>query len=231
MACCAASCQGVFDLRGKLVTGLVRPQVTISVHGHLERGVAHERLQALWLDPGNGPVNTGKQTSSVDLNYKPRHLNKVIELWEDGQPVYYTSWGVGPGTVPYEQGKKMCKTYADAINIEFEHGLFDLKDLREFMRGLKDGGGTRSGHRFPATFVTPAHSRAQTKPSMYANSWVIGQIWDAGVTGIHICHARDPKATAVAAHMVSRYLLSPCPRPGSRACAAPARVLRAASGA
>ena len=154
--------------------------------------------------PGNGPVNTGKQTSSVDLNYKPRRLNKVIELWEDGQPVYYTSWGVGPGTDPYEQGKKMCKTYADAINIEFEHGLFDLKDLREFMRGLKDGGGTRSGHRFPATFVTPP-ILGLSEAYMYANSWVIGQIWDAGVTGIHICHARDPKATAVAAHMASRY--------------------------
>ena len=37
------------------------------------------------------PINTGKQTSSVDLNYKPRRFNKVIELWEDGQPAYYTT--------------------------------------------------------------------------------------------------------------------------------------------
>lgn len=152
----------------------------------------------------DGSVNSGKQTSSVDLNYKPRRLNKVIELWEDGQPVYYTSWGVGPGVDPYERGKKMCKTYADAINIEFEHGLYDLKDLREFMRGLKDGGGTRSGHRFPATFVTPP-VLGLNENYMMANSWVLGQIWDAGVTGIHICHARDPKAIEVGAHFASRY--------------------------
>jgi 2-keto-3-deoxy-L-rhamnonate aldolase RhmA len=38
-------------------------------------------------------------------------------------------------------------------------------------------------------------------------SWrrALGQIWDAGVMGLHICHARDPKAIEVAAHMASRY--------------------------
>ena len=32
------------------------------------------------------PINSGRQTSSVDPDYKPRRFNKVIELWEDGQP-------------------------------------------------------------------------------------------------------------------------------------------------
>ena len=68
------------------------------------------------------PVNSGKQPSLVDRNYKPRRLNKCIELWEDGQPIYYTGAGVGPGVDPYEQGKRMCKTWADAINYEMEHG-------------------------------------------------------------------------------------------------------------
>jgi len=152
----------------------------------------------------NAPVNSGQQPSSVDLNYKPRRLNKCIELWEDGQPIYYTGWGVGPGVDPYEQGKKMCKTWADAISIEMEHGLFDLKDLREFMRGLKDGGGTRSGHKFPTTFVTPpvigldeAYARA--------NTWVLEQVLCTGVTGIHICHARDTKAIETYALMGCRY--------------------------
>ena len=156
---------------------------------------------------GRGPINSGRQTSSVDLNYKPRRLNKVIELWEDGQPVYYTGWGVGPGVDPYEQGKRMCKTYADCISIEMEHGLYDLKALREFMRGLADGGGTRSGHRMPATFVTPPVI-GLNEAYMLANSWVLQQIWEAGVTGLHICHARDPKAIEVAAHMCSRYPFS-----------------------
>ncbi len=150
------------------------------------------------------PVNSGQQPSSMDPNYKPRRLNKVIELWEDGQPIYYTGAGVGPGIDPYEQGKKMAKTWADAINYEMEHGLFDLKDLREFMRGLKDGGPTRSGHKFPVVFVTPpvigldeAYARA--------NTWVLEQILCTGVMGIHICHARDPKAVETYAHMGCRY--------------------------
>src|SRR5471032_2382711 len=36
-----------------------------------------------------------KQPSSVDMNYKPRRLNKCVELWEEGQPIYYTGWGMG----------------------------------------------------------------------------------------------------------------------------------------
>ena len=167
-------------------------------------GVGLAATQAMAQRGANAPVNSGKQPSSVDLNYKPRRLNKAIELWEDGQPIYYTGWGVGPGVDPYQQGKKMAKTWADAISIEMEHGLFDLKDLREFMRGLKDGGPTRSGHKFPATFVTPpvigldeAYARA--------NTWVLEQILCTGVTSIHICHARDPKAIETYALMGCRY--------------------------
>jgi 4-hydroxy-2-oxoheptanedioate aldolase len=154
--------------------------------------------------PAARPINTGKQPSTVDLNYKPRRLNKCIELWEDGQPIYYTGAGVGPNVDPYEQGKKMCKTWADAISYEMEHGCFDLKELREFMRGLKDGGGTKSGHRFPTVFVSPpiigldeAYARA--------NTWVIEQLLCTGVMGIHICHARDPKAIETYMHMGARY--------------------------
>jgi len=145
-----------------------------------------------------------KQPSSVDVNYKPHRLNKCIELWQDGQPIYYTGAGVEAGVDPYQQGIKMAKTWADAINYEMEHGLFDLKDLREFMRGLKDGGPTRSGHVMPTVFVTPpvigldeAYARA--------NTWVLEQILCTGVMGIHICHARSAKAIETYAHMGSRY--------------------------
>jgi 4-hydroxy-2-oxoheptanedioate aldolase len=140
----------------------------------------------------------------VDLNYKPRRLNKVIELWEDGQPIYYTGSGTGPGVDPYVQGKKMAKTYADAINYEMEHGALDFAGLREFMRGLADGGPTRSGHRFPAVFVSPP-AIGLDETYMRVNSWMLSQILDAGVMGVHICHARDPKAIEVAAHEAIRY--------------------------
>lgn len=149
-------------------------------------------------------INTGKQTSFVDLNYKPRRFNKVIELWEDGQPAYYTTVRPTRGVDGYELGKAMCKTWADMINYDMEHDLFDLRELRDFMQGLADGGGTRSGHRMPAVFVT-SPVLGLSEDYMLANSWVLGQILDMGVTGIQICHARDPKAVEVAAHQACRY--------------------------
>ena len=53
---------------------------------------------------GPRPVNSGVQPSSVDLNYKPRRVNKVIELWEDGQPAYFVESGLTPSIDPYAQG-------------------------------------------------------------------------------------------------------------------------------
>ena len=47
---------------------------------------------------GRGPAtHANTQPSMVDLNYKPRRINKAIELWEDGQPIYYNGAGLGPG--------------------------------------------------------------------------------------------------------------------------------------
>src|SRR3982750_1207765 len=75
------------------------------------------------------PINSGVQPSTVDFNYKPRRINKAIELWEDGQPVYYTGSGLGPGVDPYAQGVKMARTWYDAINVEMEHGALDFSQL------------------------------------------------------------------------------------------------------
>ena len=149
-------------------------------------------------------INSGVQPSSVDLNYKARRFNKAIELWEDGQPVFYATERPTPGVNAYERGKLMCKTYADAINYDMEHVPFNVTELGEFMRGLADGGGTRSGHRFPAVFVT-CPVLGLSEEYAIANSWVMGQILDTGVSGIQLCHARDPKAVEVMAHMACRY--------------------------
>ena len=81
------------------------------------------------------PVNSHTQPSSVDFNYRPRRLNKAIELWEDGQPIYYNGAGLGPGVDAYAQGVKMSQTYLDAINVEMEHECLDFMGLREVMRG------------------------------------------------------------------------------------------------
>jgi 4-hydroxy-2-oxoheptanedioate aldolase len=142
-------------------------------------------------------MGSGKQPSSADPNYKPRRVNKAIELWEDGQPMYYVSWGPSGEGNGYEMGKKMARTWADAICIDLEHACFDLADVRNFVRGLVDGGPTRSGHRTPATFC-PMPVIGYSKDYMESNSWVVAQILACGVMGVDVCHARDPKAIAAA---------------------------------
>jgi 4-hydroxy-2-oxoheptanedioate aldolase len=154
--------------------------------------------------PGPRPVNSSVQPSSVDLNYKPRRVNKVIELWEDGQPAYFLDSGLTPSIDPYAQGVRMARTWADAINVEMEHNPLDFVGLCEFMRGLVDGGPTRSGHRTPAVFVETCIIGLD-EAYMRANSWVIEQLLDCGIHGIHICHARDTKAIQVASQMAMRY--------------------------
>jgi 4-hydroxy-2-oxoheptanedioate aldolase len=126
--------------------------------------------------------------------YKPRRHNKAIELLEDGQPFYYI--GADPRLPGYEQGRAMAGTWADAINWEMEHGTFDLANLREFMKGLADGGPTRSGHRFP-TVIVSMPVLGYSEEYMYANSWVVAQVLSTGANALSLCHARDPKAVEV----------------------------------
>lgn len=118
----------------------------------------------------------------------PRRVNKAIELLELGQPIYYTTSRGG-----YDEGVKLAQTWADYINYELEHGAFDMTRLREFMRGLVDGGPTPSGHRTPTVIATfPALGIDEA--SVRANHWMIQQVLAAGVHGVLLCHARTPGA-------------------------------------
>ena len=88
-----------------------------------------------------------------------KRVNRVIDMWLKGQPVYYAQISGGG----YEQGKEMAATKADYITYEMEHGPLDFKELREFMRGLVDAGPARTGHKTPAVIVT-LRSRARPTP-------------------------------------------------------------------
>jgi 4-hydroxy-2-oxoheptanedioate aldolase len=155
-----------------------------------------------WLGEGSkgggfkSYAGTGKQASKVDRNYKPRRLNKAIELWEDNQTVFYAEYGPTGVADGYAYGKLMAKTWADAINYEMEHASFDFSHLRSFMQGLVDGGPTASGHRTPMVFVTLPMT-GYSEAYMEANSWAILQALSAGAHGVHICHMRDPAAAEV----------------------------------
>src|ERR1700676_3938961 len=84
---------------------------------------------------------------SGDLNYKPKRLNKAIELLEDGQPIYNASAQGGDG---YDVGLKLSQTYNDFIIYEMEHGTFDVAGLRQFRLGLAKGRPTKSALHTPA---------------------------------------------------------------------------------
>jgi len=157
---------------------------------------------------------------------KPARINRAIELFEQGQPVYYDTAGVGG----YENGKKYAQTAGDYINYEMEHGSFDFTALREFMRGLADGGPTKSGHRTPAVIVTlPILGLDET--SLRANYWVIHQTLAAGVHGILLCHARSPEAAKLMVE-AARYPFAPKAEDSIRdSAAAAARDSRHRSGA
>jgi 4-hydroxy-2-oxoheptanedioate aldolase len=142
-------------------------------------------------------ARTLPQPSTVDPNYKPRRINKAIELWEDNQIVSYAEFGASGAPDTYEEGKRMAKTFHDSITYEMENDSFDISLLRNFMQGLVDGGPTPSGHRTPMVFVTiPAWGF--DGPSMRANVWQIAQCLAAGVHGVLICEMESPEAAAIA---------------------------------
>lgn len=122
----------------------------------------------------------------------PKRINKAIELLEQGQPVYAT----GTEEVSYEAGRAMAQTWADLIRVGMEHGPFDMAGLRDFMRGLKDGGPTPSGHLTPTVTVelpVLGTSEAVTR----ANAWMFAQALATGVHGILFCHANEPESLRV----------------------------------
>ena len=138
------------------------------------------------------PYLAGSGTAaSSEAAGSPKRINKAIELLERGQPIYYTGGHGG-----YEEGRKLAGTWADYINYEMEHGSYDVAALREFMRGLVDGGPTPSGHRTPAVICTLPVGGID-EATMKANYWMVQQVLATGVHGILLCHARTPGAVRV----------------------------------
>ena len=116
-------------------------------------------------------------------------INKCIELFEQGQPVFST----GAQELTYEAGRELAQTQADMIMVEFEHHPFDMVGLTQFMKGLKDGGPTPSGHLTP-TVITSLPSNCTTREEVLANAWQTRHALATGVHGILHTHARDPEA-------------------------------------
>ncbi len=131
-----------------------------------------------------------------------KHVNRIIDMWLKGQPVYYTQISGGG----YEDGKRLAATKADYITYEMEHGPLDFKELREFMRGLVEAGPTRTGHKTPAVIVTLPISG--TPDAVRANAWMIQQALAQGVHGILLCNAESPEAARLMIE-AARYPFAP----------------------
>jgi 4-hydroxy-2-oxoheptanedioate aldolase len=123
---------------------------------------------------------------------KPARINRAIDLLQQGQPIYYT--GSHEGTEgSFQQGVKDAQTWADYISYDMEHAPFDVKGLADYMRGLVQGGPTKSGHRTPAVIVNvPVNGTDEA--TVRANAWMFQQVLATGVHGILLCHADTPGA-------------------------------------
>lgn len=116
-------------------------------------------------------------------------VNKAVELLAAGQPIYFES----VTDRSYEGGRAMAQTWADYINYDMEHLAFDLPRLHDFMRGLVDGGPTRSGHRTPGVLVV-LPTDGTDEATMRANAWMVKQALATGVHGLMLPHAETPGA-------------------------------------
>lgn len=158
--------------------------------------------------PAGGQAQAGAAAAQASrgggqATWTPKRINKVIELLEMGEPVYYTQIDGGG----YEDGKRLAQTEADYITYNLEHSSLDMTRLREFMRGLVDGGPTKSGHRTPAVIVvTP--SIGWDQHAMRANQWMLQHIMAAGVHGMLLPHAVDPVAVQLMIEAI-RYPFAP----------------------
>ena len=119
-------------------------------------------------------------------------INRAIELLESGQPIYYIGGHTGH-VLTYEQGRIDAGTWADYINVGMEHGAFDMTGLEAYMRGLVDGGPTRSGHRTPTVIVEAPVEGVDADIVRY-NTWQFRQILARGVHGILLCQAESAAA-------------------------------------
>ena len=118
-----------------------------------------------------------------------KRINRIIELLEQGQPVYWA----GGTELSYEGGVESAQTSADWLVIGIEHGPYDISALNAFMRGLVAGGPPPTGHLTPPVIVTlPFDGTDETV--VRTNAWMIKQVLATGIHGILLCHAETPGA-------------------------------------
>jgi len=131
---------------------------------------------------------TGCEKATPESTWQPTRINKCIELFVQGQPVYYKGAYGG-----YEKGLELSQTWADYIVYNMEHKPLNFSLLNDFMRGLVDGGSTPSGHRTP-TVIVVLPLLGLDAGTVQAGGWMVEQALAQGVHGVHVARARNPEA-------------------------------------
>ena len=119
-------------------------------------------------------------------------VNRALELLGQDQAIYYDGPHSGH-VLTAAQGRKDAGTWADYMNVGMEHGAFDMTGLAEYMRGLVDGGPTRSGHRTP-TIVVEAPVNGTDAAYVRFKAWQFRQILGRGAHVILLCQAETADA-------------------------------------
>ncbi len=139
------------------------------------------------------PTVTAQEATMIDESRQvtagvATRVNKCIELFMDGQAVYYQGAYGG-----YEEGKSSAQTWADYLVYNAEHQPIDFTKLKEFMTALVDHGPTPSGHRTPTVIVVlPILGLDST--TVKSGGWMVEQALAQGVHGVHLARARDAGA-------------------------------------
>jgi len=119
-------------------------------------------------------------------------INRAIELLADDIAIYYEGHHTGH-VLTTAQGITDSGTWADYINVGMEHGAFDMAGLEAYLKGMVEGGHTRSGHRTP-TVIVEAPVNGTDEANVRYNAWQFRQILGRGAHGILLCQAESPEA-------------------------------------
>ena len=119
-------------------------------------------------------------------------INRAIELLGQDQAIYYTGAHTGH-VLTHVAGLADAHTWSDYINVGMEHGSFDMAGFAEYLRGLVEGGPTRSGHRTP-TVIVEAPLNGIDEAMVRMNAWQFRQILGRGAHGLLLCQAESAGA-------------------------------------
>lgn len=114
-------------------------------------------------------------------------VNRAIAKLAEDLPIFYLGGHTG-AELTYAAGVEMADTWADYINIGFEHGPLDLAGLDQFMKGMAS---VRTPTP-PVLVELPFEGRSAE--FIEFNAWQVRQMLTIGVHGFLLCHAECPQA-------------------------------------